>query len=38
MLEATNASVEPSSKDEIGCAPIIIKALAQMSTLVSAMI
>ena len=37
-MEATNASVDPSSKEDIGCAPIRIKALAQMSTLVSAIV
>jgi hypothetical protein len=38
MLLATNASVLPSEKDVIGCAPIITKALAHMSIFVVAII
>ena len=37
-VDATNASVLPSEKDDIGCAPIITKALAHMSILVVAII
>jgi hypothetical protein len=36
ILEATKASVEPSSNEEIGEAPIIMIALAHISTFVSA--